>query len=296
MSEIAGTLRSLQDSYRMSPATFLPELPTCGVSLSRWRRDETTPSHLIEHRLATYTLSLILRPMAGRAWLGKTTVWSGPIQADTSRLTPPGVEPCWQSDGAFDFLLFTIPASVIETIAGTRADPIHTRLRAAGPLYVRDPTVLQIGRQMLLASESSAPYARQFADGLGFALVAHLLNHFATDRANTQQTTLSPFICRRLACYALERLDQPLTSAALAQVAGLSTAHFARAFHASFGVTPHQYVTDLRLQRARELLLQPGKSIGCIAQACGFQDASHFTRVFRKHLGLTPRDYRRSSS
>lgn len=291
----ADALQSLRDSYRMPPVAALPELPSSGISLSRWRRDDDRPSHLIEHRVPTYTLSLILRPMAGRAWIGSLPVWAGPIHADTIRLTPPGSLPRWRSDGTFDFLLLTIPPRVVEEIAGENTAGIHDRLRAVSPLYIRDPTALQIGHQMLQACTSKAPFARQFADGLGHALVAHLLNHYADGGVRREQTPLSAFTQHRIARYVRERMGETISVADLAKEAGLSESHFAHAFRASTGMTPHGFITSLRLRHARDLLLDDENSIGRVARDCGFRDASHFSRVFRRHTGVTPRAYRRSA-
>jgi hypothetical protein len=57
-----------------------------------------SPSHLIESPNASYTLSLILKPMRARTWFGATEVWAGPIGANTIRLTPPGLKHFPQSD------------------------------------------------------------------------------------------------------------------------------------------------------------------------------------------------------
>jgi AraC family transcriptional regulator len=58
------------------------------------------------------------------------------------------------------------------------------------------------------------------------------------------------------------------------------------------GMTPHQYVIQQRIERARILLRDPSLSISEISLACGFTNQSHFTRLFRKHTGVTPKTYR----
>ena len=116
-----SALRALQGCYLARPVAFLPELPNTGISLTRWRRTESGPSHLVRHPQTFYTLSLILRPMRGRAWAGSALVWSGAVGANTIRLTPPGMEPSWRQSEEFDFLLFTIPAETIDRIAGDEA-------------------------------------------------------------------------------------------------------------------------------------------------------------------------------
>jgi AraC family transcriptional regulator len=285
-------LESLQDSYRMSPAVFVPELPHCGISLFRWRRTEGGASHIIRHPLSTYTLSLTLQPMLARAWFGSTLVWSGPIGGNAIRLTPPGVEPRWQSEGAFDFLLFTIPRRTIESIAGPDIARIRDPLNPFRPLYLRDDVASQIGRHMLTASEHHPRYARPFADGLGSALVAHVLDAYTSAPATRAPLRMSTAALRRVTQYVADHLSEDIRVTDLAAAAGLSESHFAHAFRLATGVPPHRFVVHARIDRARELLRASDRPIATVALDCGFKRASHFARVFQATTGLTPREYR----
>jgi AraC family transcriptional regulator len=89
-------------------------------------------------------------------------------------------------------------------------------------------------------------------------------------------------------------LAEPLRSYHLAKVAGLSKAHFVRKFKAATGVTSHRFVMNKRLNRALELLSASDKSLTDIATLCGFSDQSHFGRVFKRTLGLTPGAWRQT--
>ena len=299
MSEMPGqvitadsALRALQGCYLARPVAFLPELPNTGISLTRWRRTESGPSHLVRHPQTFYTLSLILRPMRGRAWAGSALVWSGAVGANTIRLTPPGMEPSWQSEGEFDFLLFTIPAETIDRIAGDRAPRIHATLRRSFPLYGRDEVVLQLARNMLEAADSERAFALQFADGLAFSLVAHLLDRYADGPYESRCLGLSPHSLRRVRQFISGHLAEPLSVENLASVAGLSDSHFAHSFRASTGLPPHQFIRAMRIERAQQLLRETEQSIAAIAIDCGFKDASHFARVFKTTAGVSPKRFR----
>jgi transcriptional regulator GlxA family with amidase domain len=87
-------------------------------------------------------------------------------------------------------------------------------------------------------------------------------------------------------------LSESTNLAMLAAVAGLSVHHFAREFKQSFGVTPHHYLTQKRVERAQEMLAQTNLSLSEIAHATGFSDQSHLARHFRHILGTTPREFR----
>lgn len=83
---------------------------------------------------------------------------------------------------------------------------------------------------------------------------------------------------------------EPLVLDDLAETAGLSKFQTLRAFSRQFGLTPHAYLVQYRLNRARELMVR-GDSLAEAAIACGFTDQSHMTRAFTRQFGLTPGRY-----
>lgn len=89
-----------------------------------------------------------------------------------------------------------------------------------------------------------------------------------------------------------ENLEEPLSCSELAHGIGLSTRHLERLFRKHFDRTPTRYYLELRLERARLLLLQTSLSVLGVALACGFVSASHFTKCYRDHFGHTPREER----
>lgn len=88
--------------------------------------------------------------------------------------------------------------------------------------------------------------------------------------------------------------EEPLTAEELADLAGLSLRQVQRMFQKSLGMTPTQYYLRLRLQRARELLLQTDMPVTQIAVACGFQSACHFSKTYRSLYGHPPRSERQA--
>ena len=78
----------------------------------------------------------------------------------------------------------------------------------------------------------------------------------------------------------------------LADTVGLSRYHCARTFKDTTGTSAHEYVTMQRVERAKVLLQRTRQPLGDIAAVCGFADQSHFTRVFRQRVGVTPGKFR----
>jgi len=106
------------------------------------------------------------------------------------------------------------------------------------------------------------------------------------------QGGLSPRAMRRVREYVEVHLGESIDLSMLAGVAGLSVHHFARQFKQSAGVTPHVYLTQKRVERAQEMLVQTDLPLAEIAFAVGFFDQGHLARHFRHMRGTTPREFR----
>jgi AraC-like DNA-binding protein len=100
---------------------------------------------------------------------------------------------------------------------------------------------------------------------------------------------LPPVLTQRICEHIESHLDQKIALEALAAMAGLSTHHFARAFHQSVGMPPHSYLLSRRLDRAERMLRETQLPLSEIAAATGFSDQSHLARHFRRRTGMSPR-------
>lgn len=89
-----------------------------------------------------------------------------------------------------------------------------------------------------------------------------------------------------------ERYSDSITNRDLAKACGLSVRAFERQFRATYNVSPHDYVRQLRVRMSCSALVFSGKSLAHIASTFGFADQSHYTKEFRRFLGETPRAYR----
>jgi len=92
--------------------------------------------------------------------------------------------------------------------------------------------------------------------------------------------------------FAAQHLAEPLSTPRLAALCNLNRNEFSRAFRHAFGIPPKQYLTRLRMERAKELLLTTDETIKEIARHCGYDNEYFFYRIFKKHVKLTPSIYR----
>lgn len=88
------------------------------------------------------------------------------------------------------------------------------------------------------------------------------------------------------------RLHEPVSVADMAKRANLSASRFNELFKAQYGVTPHRYLIDMRVNHACELLRETSLSQETIADYCGFADIHHFSKTFRSRMGMAPGAYR----
>jgi AraC family transcriptional regulator len=103
-------------------------------------------------------------------------------------------------------------------------------------------------------------------------------------------------VLRHVKKYMEENLQNNLSLDELVSETNYSRGHFLKMFRAATGTTPHQYLTERRIERAKSMLLEAGGiSLIDIAAWCGFSSQSHLTQVFRKQIGVTPSAFKRRS-
>jgi AraC-like DNA-binding protein len=161
-----------------------------------------------------------------------------------------------------------------------------------------DSAIEQLARALLKMDEMDGAVGDLYADAVGLAIAARLLGHGdRCDRFQPKRScgALPKWRLKRVIDYIDANLGEPITLADLAAATVLSPMHFAAQFRMSTGIRPHEYLLRRRIERAQQLLLEPGLSIVDVALSVGFQTQSHFTTVFKRFVGDTPHQWRRSN-
>ena len=165
---------------------------------------------------------------------------------------------------------------------------LHDTVKAEDPAIYR--TVEQIAHEAALGAAGS----RLMVDSLSCQLAVQILRRHAhvlfRECGGSDGLTFEQH--RAVRDYVHDHLAETVSLDDLAAVTGLSRFHFARKFRATIGTTPHAFVLQQRVERARTLLERTGTPIPDIAASCGFADQPHLTREFKKRVGVTPGRYR----
>jgi AraC family transcriptional regulator len=239
----------------------------------------------------------VLVMLCSPAWRGEHVAADGtfaPHSKSVGALTvvPNGPLPAARSLRQCDLLYCAFDHSLVSEVRSEieGKGPPSLRLRS----YVRDHAISDILHLLFEEVELGGVSSRLYIDSLAHALTVRFL--FLGERTRGQArglATLPPRKLSRVQELIESRLDSDLTLQELAAEVGYSRSHFLRAFHATMGVTPHRYVLNRRIERARGLLAETDMSIAQVAYCCGFSSQAHLTLAFRKVCGLTPGEYRR---
>jgi AraC family transcriptional regulator len=157
-----------------------------------------------------------------------------------------------------------------------------------------DPLIWQIGAALKFVLQSHPQNSCFYAESMATALAAHLLQFYITRPHILREYDdgLSKIKLSQAIEYINEQLSQNLTLTEIATELNMSQYYFSRLFKQSIGMTPHQYLIQQRVERAKQLLQQPGNKIVDIATQCGFANPSHFARCFRQRTGISPKQFR----
>jgi len=210
-------------------------------------------------------------------------------------ITPHGEPKRFQHVGETLVILLKLAPAFVRDIAGDEYALDPERFEIIENFGTRDAALVALGRRLLRGLESEGEPVRVRVEALKFELAIHLLRHYCTASVGLERrvTRLSPRKLARALDYIDSNLREDMSLAGLAEAVAMSTSHFAHAFKQTTGLSPHRFVLERRIERAKSLLRETDLAITEIAHRIGCASHSHFSVLFHRATGLTPRDFRR---
>jgi AraC family transcriptional regulator len=203
----------------------------------------------------------------------------------------------WECEGDHKLVNFFLGVEYLAHLADDVFGLDGSKVQFRDGAFRYDKGGAQLGamiEQRMLISETISSIE---LDAWALMIGMHSLRHYSSIAKEPTQNACVALPARVLHAaidFLRCRVASNVRLAEMAESVGMSQYAFARAFHASTGTTPHQFLTNMRVELARELLDDGKLPISNIAESVGFANQRHLTVQFRKALGITPARYRRS--
>jgi AraC-like DNA-binding protein len=216
------------------------------------------------------------------------------LRLGDAQLVDLGDHPVVSLDIPFDSIRFYITQVALDEMANEAGIRRVKGLYAAN-FGARDLVMFGLAQAVAGAMEQSGDLTAMFSDCIALAFFAHIVRAYGRGSIEGRNARggLSAWQLQRARDLINVNLAHDPSVAEIAHECGLSSGYFARAFKQSTGVPPYQWLTKMRVERAKELLKDPRSELADIALLCGFADQSHFTRVFSRSEGYSPGRWRR---
>jgi len=161
--------------------------------------------------------------------------------------------------------------------------------------FLRDAQIEHICHAILAEMDSDYASGSLYGDSLSLALCSRLLSRVSSfDLDSRHRGGIAPHALHRVMEYIDSNLAAALRMEELAEIASLSEYRFAHNFKTATGISPHQYVINQRIERAKRILRETDLSVVETAYSVGCQSLSRFNSLFRRQIGVTPSTYRSS--
>jgi AraC family transcriptional regulator len=160
-------------------------------------------------------------------------------------------------------------------------------------LSVFDPFIRELGNAIRSEFHMFQLPDGSYLESLASVVAIHLATNYSRGHVESRTCVgLPAHKLSRVMAFIKEHIADSVSVDELASTVHLSPCHFARMFKHAVGQPPHVYITAKRMERAKELLRNTNLPLVDVAASTGFQTQAHFTGVFRKHAGVTPRLFR----
>jgi AraC family transcriptional regulator len=286
--------------YRQADAanSFLPNpsiLKSSGWNNLHLEVYQQPKFEITEHRLTMHVIAQGLSGGSiGERWLDGKGSHETRQNGDLA-IIPAEITHCCNWDAEAEYLILAIEPRLLHQIGQDWVNCDRIELK---PQFMNAQDALIQAILLTLRTEiSSGGLASQLlVDSLSTTLAIHLLRNYCVTqpRLSSYADGLPQSTLKRVTDFIHAHLDRDLELVNLSAIAQISPYHFLRLFKKSMGTTPHQYILQCRVKKAKYLLKYSELSITEIASRVGFCDQSHLNRYFKQIVGLTPKQFLQS--
>jgi AraC family transcriptional regulator len=241
--------------------------------------------------------SIHLHPRAnqgGRLWLSGKLLPTGKRPSGGVTILDLEQDPIAFFPSPIEVVQFYIPRMALEEFAyENRIAMVNT---LSWPHCEMDATLKHLGMAVLSAIQRNEPTPKISLDYIGQTILAHATSIYGATPASPGpiRGQLAPWQARRAREFLDANLDGDVSLASVAAECNLSVSHFAHAFRRTFGRPPHRWLMERRIDEVKKLLLTSRLTLAEVASKCGFADQSALNRSFKRVLGESPGEWRRS--
>lgn len=207
-------------------------------------------------------------------------------------LTPPDNPSWWRFESAPQVLHLSIPNNTVGALLHLPPSLVTRQLQQAARQVHDDPLVSHLATRLWLTAPHTTSHTRRHAQAGLVTLLATLLdNANKPEPLATSTQGLAPWRIQK----ALDWMDRARPEATVAELAahlGLSPDHFSRAFKAATGQSPHQRMSQRRLDQAKHWLQTTSRPLTELAAELGYASSAHFSTRFRQLVGESPSQWR----
>ena len=288
----AGEARERADRYVFDiiPESSGPRKATARGSVINSVRNPGSQTWIAKE----HAVAVVLAPSRGlRASLGSDRITQYDAPLGGLVVNPTGMDSTLAWSETRTNLVVAIPPDVLAELALQEFDLGNVELLPPAFGTV-DPIALGIAQRISVELTGRATPNELYLDSLVTLFSTHLLRTYANNMKQipSPRGGLSAKSARRVEEYLRERFTEKVHVAELAAVAGISPNHFIVRFAKTFGMPPHRYLINLRLDLAEKLLTEGEIAIAEIAYISGFSDQSHLATTMKRYRGRTPTELR----
>jgi AraC family transcriptional regulator len=276
---------------------LVPHLPLLSSASQQWEgflleRHLSDGFDVPKHSHSSVLLSMQLNASLRLGWKSEQGGQSAVV--DSGSLTLHGAAGCNGStwEGAYNRVLFELDHKHLERLTEGRV--AGARVEIAERWSFKDSRLEHLLKTLYVELREGAPAGRLFGEQVGNAVAMLLAKQYSVIRPEVYGSggQIPSSRLKKVFDYVEACIHQDIHLSDLASVAAMSPYYFARLFKNSTGVSPHQYVIQCRIGRAKEMLRNSKMSIFEIGVRVGYADAKHFRTLFRREVGIAPSDYR----